>query len=83
MAGQRILDPLIGVRIPAPEPKSGALLGHSAPAGDPLDLLTRSLDRATEAGQWEVAKAIIRQIERLELERAGNVTPIDAKRTRK
>jgi hypothetical protein len=49
---------------------------------DALDRMTRSLDRATEAGQWTVAEAIIRQIERLEMARAGNVVRIEAQRSR-
>ena len=66
--------------------ENGALHGALATRdddGDPLARLTRSLDRATAAGQWKVAEAIIRQIERIEIERAGNVVAIDVKRARK
>ncbi len=62
----------------------GALHGATTPTDeDPLDRLTRSLDRATDAGQWKVAEAIIRQIERIELARAGNVVSLEARRSRR
>lgn len=78
----------VDMRSDAPQANSvphgfGALVGALAESDDPLDRLARSLDRATAAGQWKVAEAIIRQIERVEIARAGNVVPIDAKRTRK
>ena len=57
-------------------------MGHS-PDEVPLDRLTRALDRATAAEQWDLAKSILRQIERLELARAGNVVALDVERARR
>jgi len=46
-------------------------MAQSTEDADPLECLTRSLDRATAAGQWKVAEGIIRQIERIEVARSG------------
>jgi len=61
---------------------SGSASSTRVDDADPLDRLARSLDRATAAEQWEVAKGIIRQLERIELSRAGVPSLEDERRRR-
>ena len=60
------------------ETPDGAIVGHSKGRDneDPLDRLTRSLDRATAAGKWDLAERIMEQIKRVEIARADNVVSI-------
>ena len=80
MAGQRILDPLIGVRIPAPEPVSAA--NGPADAGlDPVEsALAVAVLEATKAARWDVVGQLAKELEARRLARLSNVIPLGRKR---
>jgi hypothetical protein len=67
MAGQRILDPFIGVRIPAPEPSGGQSAGNEAPTAPAptspratlVRALLRSVDEALGAGDTKAARVAL------------------------
>lgn len=65
--------------------RNGALAGalNQSAAEDPLVYLAQALADATAGEAWDVAKGILRQIERIELARAGNVKSIDDARARR
>jgi hypothetical protein len=58
--------------------------GEPGPANDPVEAaLARALDRASEAGRFDVVAQLARELEARRLARSGNVVRLDDEREKR